>query len=294
MPDPIIPQPAENQLPVPQPQPITPPDPNAQPAQSQTVRSEGSLVHLPSRALKERLDKAEKRGRSAMLAELDTQAQALGYANHAAMMQHLQARKPTGAGPKPAQAQPQPGQTPNSEPTPPRDRNNRQAMREYERDHRRWQETQKAKERAEQAAADARKKQRRAERQVQAMQARMELERIASHVGIKDTDYAITLFERAHANLSEDDLGKVDEAKFFEGLRQGHAYLFGEVVVPATTGTTGTVPGSSGARPPQPSATSVKAGDQGKVDTMKMSKEEYQRYKAKLGIRGAAAGTRMS
>jgi len=292
------PQPTENHLPVPTAQPTAVPqepiDPPP-PSEPQSQPGKKPLVMLPSAAFTDRLRKAETKGRNALLAELDQQAQGLGYANHAAMMQHL---RPNGQNAKPngnnrPTAKPTVQQQPSSnEPQPPRDRNDRKAMSDYRRDHARWNQAQRENERLQRELQAERSKRRKAERTAQATEARAELERIAARVGITNTDYAIHLFYQAHQAKSEEELAQVDEAKFFEGLRPRHPYLFSEVVVPATTGTTGPTPGSNGG-PPKPRDTASAAGNQGAIDVRNMSRQEYEQYKAKRGIRSAPTGTRL-
>lgn len=139
---------------------------------------------------------------------------------------------------------------------------------------------------AEQQAADERKRRRRAERERDAAQAQANLERIASRVGVKDTDYAIHLYKQHCQGMSEDELSKMDEAKFFEGLRQGHPYIFGETVVPATTGTSGAPPGS---HVPPPVSTAAAAGAAGTASVKGMDKRAYNEFKAKRGYSGGSA-----
>lgn len=142
----------------------------------------------------------------------------------------------------------------------------------------------RAREQAETLAQQERKKRQLAERRADAAEAKANLERIAGGVGIKDTEYAIHLFNKHHRGMSAEQLEKVDEEAFFKGLRQTHGYLFGEQVVPMTTGTIGTTP----ITPPGP--TGKKVGEKDEIDVRRMSKPEYEAYLRKQGLSQSASG----
>jgi hypothetical protein len=260
-------------------------DPNPAPIQTvtqpiveATPARNTKTVMIPDVALKQRLDQAKKSGRTAYQQELDTQAQTKGFANHAAMMAHVdsiltrtpQAKTQQTQAPIRTQASTSSSQPP----LPPKNRNDRQAMATYERDKAKWQ---REKEQSESRLRDEQKRRRRAERERDAIQARSSLDRIASRCGVKDTDYAIILYERHCQGKTEEELGKMDEESFFKGLRQTHSYIFGETVVPATTGTAGAVPGAHVL--PTPTGTAAAAGQAGSVDVRKMNKQQYQEFK---------------
>jgi hypothetical protein len=242
-------------------------------------------VMMPVKALRDRLQTAEKKGRSAAMAELDAAAQAKGFANHVAMMDHMEkvlASTRSNGQQQHRQAQnPNPTRTPGARPQPPANKHDRQAMQRYDADLVKWR---REAEKAQQLARDADKRRRQAERRADAVQAEANLERIASRVGIKDTGYAIHLFKQAHMGKTKEELEKLDEVKFFEGLRQDHGYLFSEQVVPATTGTAGAPP----IVPPGPAG--GEQGRQGEVDVRRMSKSEYEAYLRKKGIAPSATG----
>ena len=261
------------------------PDPNQPPAQTPLVETppvetppaqQGRNVMIPKAAFDKRVEQAKKSGRTAYQAELDAQAQAKGFANHAAMMSHLDTilKNPAIKAPvKPV------GQAASSTPpAPPKNRNDRQAMAQFDREKAKWQ---RDKQQTEQRLLDEQKRRRRAERERDATEARSNLERIASRCGVKDVDYAIHLYTQACQGKSEEELGKMNEEEFFKGLRHGHAYIFGETVVPATTGTAGVVPGSH--VPPSTAGTSAAAGAAGTIDVTKMNKQEYREYKRSRG-----------
>ena len=265
-------------------QPLAPGTPPASPPPvGDPPPQRGNNVMIPKTAFDARVKQAKQSGRTAYQAELDAQAQAKGFANHAAMMAHVDtiltrtpvrtpAAKPQGQAPG---AAPSASGTP---PAPPKNRNDRQAMDRYQRDLQNWQRKAQA---SEQTAEVERKKRRKAERERDALEARSNLERIANRCGVKDTDYAIHLYTQHCQGKTEEELSKMDEEAFFNGLRKNHAYIFGETVVPATTGTSGAVPGSHA--PPSAAATGAAAGAAGSVDVSKMDKATYRNWKATQG-----------
>ena len=257
------------------------PDPNQPPAQTPPANTpppteppaqQGRNVMIPKAAFDKRVEQAKKSGRTAYQAELDAQAQAKGFANHAAMMSHLDTILKSTAIKAPVKPVGQASSSP--PPAPPKNRNDRQAMAQFEREKAKRQET-------EHKLLEEQRRRRKAERARDATEARSNLERIASRCGVKDVDYAIHLYTQACQGKSEEELGKMNEEEFFKGLRQGHAYIFGETVVPATTGTAGVVPGSH--VPPSTAGTSAAAGAAGTIDVTKMNKQEYREYKRSRG-----------
>lgn len=238
----------------------------------------GRNVILPSRAFKARLEQARKSGQAEATASLDKIAQAKGFASHAAMMAHLDTilAAPRTPAPKPQAAAA--GPTTPAKPTPPANRNDSRAMARYQQELDRWK---RDNEKLSKQLADEQKRRRNAERKADAQEAKANLERIANRQGIQDTEYAIHLFNQHHAGMSVEDLEKVDELQFFQGLRAKHGYLFGERVVPATTGTAGGVPGANAMSPGQVSTT---AASTGKVDVRKMTKQQYTEYMRARGL----------
>lgn len=118
-----------------------------------------------------------------------------------------------------------------------------------------------------------------------AKDAEMMLRETAVLSGIKDVDYAVRLLTRHLDGMSEDERAKLeggkafDEAKFFEGLRTSHPYLFGEVTKPLHTGT-----GAGQPPPPKPGAAAQQQAQAGQVDARKMSREEFQEHLRKRGL----------
>ncbi len=121
---------------------------------------------------------------------------------------------------------------------------------------------------------------RKLQRQLEAKEAEFALRETAVGKGVKDVDYALRLIQRELESKDEKALAAFDEAKFFDNLRASHPYLFGEMVVPATTGT------GVGAAPAAPKATTVQqaAGQAGKADARSLSADEFQKLVRSRGF----------
>lgn len=121
---------------------------------------------------------------------------------------------------------------------------------------------------------------RKLQRTLEAKEAEFALRETAVGKGVKDVDYALRLIQRELDGKDEKALAAFDETRFFDGLRQSHPYLFGEMVVPATTGT------GVGAAPSAPKAGNVQAaqGAAGKTDARSMSQDEFQKLMRMRGL----------
>ena len=244
----------------------------------------GKNITLPNKAFKDRLDHAKAAGKKEALAELESMAQAAGFTSHAEMVgfvKELKSKAKGGNGTGQAATQTSAadtgGQASTQRPTPPANKHDRRAMERYNRDLERWN-----KERSEltRKVAQSDKRARLAVRDREALEARMALERVAMQKGIKDVDFAIHLITKDLEGKSEEELKTFDEGKFFEGLRTTRPYLFGETVVPATTGT-----GGEGApQTPKPGETTAQTATNGQLDARKMKPEEYAALLKKHGI----------
>lgn len=122
-------------------------------------------------------------------------------------------------------------------------------------------------------------------RKLDASTARAAVERVAVQAGVKDVEYAVVLLNRELSGKSEAELGVFDHKKFFENLRPAHPYLFGETTVPLNTGTGGSAPPS-----PPPGPVARGQGQDGQVDAMKMSREEFEASLRKRGINPLGVG----
>jgi len=126
---------------------------------------------------------------------------------------------------------------------------------------------------------------RRLQRQLEAKEAEMALRETAVIKGVRDVDYALRLLQRELEGKDEQSLAAFDEAKFFDGLRSTHPYLYGETVVPATTGT------GVGNAPTAPKAGTVQQaqGASGARDARSLSQDEFQKLLRARGL--SSAGT---
>jgi hypothetical protein len=120
------------------------------------------------------------------------------------------------------------------------------------------------------------------ESQLQAKDAEIALREIAVRKGVKDVDYALRLLVRENKGKSEEECAQFNEGEFFDGLRDKSPYLFGEIEVPATTGTAGA---ENPDAPTPPTAdqvsTQVAAGDQ--FDARTATREEVERRLQDMG-----------
>jgi hypothetical protein len=114
-----------------------------------------------------------------------------------------------------------------------------------------------------------------------AKDAEMSLREVAVSKGVRDVDYAVRLLTRHLEGQDEVALSSFDEAAYFEGLRASHPYLFGEVAVPATTGTAG---GASAPAAPAPGTAAQQIAKNGTFDARTASADEFKKRLAQLGI----------
>ena len=146
------------------------------------------------------------------------------------------------------------------------------------------QRLQREKERMAKQFAAEQAQRRKLQRTLEAKEAEFALRETAVGQGVKDVDYALRLIQRELEGKDEKALAAFDEGKFFSTLRTSHPYLFGEMVVPATTGT------GVGAAPAAPTAATVTAaqGAAGKTDARSMSSDEFQKLMRARGLNAFA------
>lgn len=142
------------------------------------------------------------------------------------------------------------------------------------------QKLQRERERLAKQFAQEQAQRRKLQRTLEAKEAEFALRETAVGKGVRDVDYALRLIQRELEGKDEKALAAFDEGKFFDTLRQSHPYLFGETVVPATTGT------GVGAAPAAPKAGNVQAaqGAAGKMDARQMSQDEFQKLMRSRGF----------
>jgi hypothetical protein len=253
--------------------------PAAEPASSDTTEATppgrtNKVITMPTGRMAQLKREEREKGKRAALAALDADAKALGYASHEDMMQKLKASKgrppATRTAPVSAPADDDEDQTPAAPPAPSGKGRQTRAERELAR----AQEQRRA---ANRARAAAEKRARALERQREADRAEHELRLVAVGAGVKDTDYALTILQRKLQNMSQAELEKFDEEKFFSAdLRKSHPYLYETQQQPVTTSPmsdTKPVTTTPSATPPSKPAANTPAGD--KKDARTMSKQEY-------------------
>ena len=146
------------------------------------------------------------------------------------------------------------------------------------------QRLQREKERMAKQFAAEQAQRRKLQRTLEAKEAEFALRETAVGQGVKDVDYALRLIQRELEGKDEKALAAFDEGKFFTTLRTSHPYLFGEMIVPATTGT------GMGAAPAAPTAATVTAaqGAAGKTDARSMSTDEFHKLMRARGLNAFA------
>jgi hypothetical protein len=254
---------------------VTPTETSAVPAAESTapqIKSVGRNVVLPSNALGRIKNEARERGKKEALSELDAQAKAAGYSSFAEALgtiKGLSAARPSNDQ-KPKQKAPR---QENQERTEQRQtQGKRSDERVWNREKDKYSRLLEQERRARQ---DEARRRRDLQRQLDASQAKAELEKAAIQCGVKDVDYAVALLLRNLEGKDETALSAFDESKFFEGLRGSHPYLFGEAVKPATTGTAGGTPPPT-PKPGQVAGATAQASN-GAPDPM--AKDEHGRVK---------------
>lgn len=262
--------------------------PNAEPASQ--IKSVGRNVVLPSNALGRIKNEARERGKKEAWNELEAQAKAAGYTS---LAEAIGALKGVASTRQPEQRQPKQqknrNQETNSEPRQAQNKHGGGNDRNWNKERDKFSRILDQERRARQ---DAARKARELQRQLDATQARADLEKAAIQCGVKDIDYAVSLLLRNLEGKDAESLAQFDEAKFFEGLRGSHPYLFGETVKLANTGTAG------GAPPPSPKPGQVAAAPvPGAVDPMardehghlKMSQQQFHERLRKMGLNPVTA-----
>lgn len=250
------------------------PDPPADPPRG------GKVIAIPtSQMAKLKRDERDK-GKRAAAQAADAQARELGYASHADMIDKLKAKKnrpPASA--RPTQTSANDDGDGDEPPTPPAAGARRQTR--VERELERAREQRKAANRARTAAE---KKARQLERQREADRAEHELRLAAVGAGVQDVDYALALCQRQLSGMSDEELAKFDEVKFFkEELRRLKPYLYETVEQPVTTS-----PPPSDPKPPTPPGRPPAPPPDKDIRTV--SRQEYKARLAKLGITDPSVG----
>ncbi len=258
------------------------------PAPDTTAQEAGTVHQVPEAEFKKLKDKAHEKGRKAALADVAQQAKDAGFDNHAdAFAEVLKLRKrladQSQPDPEPKEHRPMAQPKKSSKKSQPRRTNSRSKDARME--------TQGNKDivRLERERSKARenwrkeeKRRKVAERKLAAKEAEIELRQIAMEQGVKDVDYAIRLMTRSLTGKSKEDLEAFNEAEFFVGLKTDRPYLFGEITIPANTGTGA---GDDDTPPvPKPGEVITKTAESTHFDARTASKEEVDARMRELGL----------
>jgi len=235
----------------------------------------GKNVVLPSASLGRLKAEQRERGKREAMAELEAKFKSAGFGSLDDAIAAMAAARNGGqqtASKKPQQ-QKQEVQTSSIEQ--PGGKNDRRQMERLQREREQF-----AKRYSQEQA-----QRRRLQRQLEAKEAEMALRETAVGKGVRDVDYSLRLLQRELEGKDDAALAAFDEAKFFDTLRSSHPYLFGETVVPATTGTgVGSAPSA-----PKAGAVTQAQGQAGKADARSISSDEFQKLLRARGLNLASA-----
>lgn len=231
-----------------------------------TQQAAPAAVSIPQSAFAKLKEEQRQRGKREAMSELEAKFKAAGFGSLDDALAALASTKQAPAKAAPAKAQQQ------------------QAPRyEAATDDRQITRIQRERERLAKMHAQEQARARKLQRQLEAKEAEMALREAAVSHGVKDVDYALRLLQRELDGKTEAELAGFDERAFFgQKLRSSHPYLFGETVVPATTGT-----GSTGPTAPKAAQVQAATGSAGQFNARAASHEAYQ---AELRRRGLSIG----
>ena len=266
----------------------TPPAaPAAQPqsqsqSQSQQQQAEPQRVmSIPHSAMARIKTEERERGRAEALASLAQQA---GFESMNDLAAALASLKSGGrSAPREETEQPRRPQTPQA-PAPNEDANElievKNARRELARYERNLEKLQRERDELTQRYSAEQQARMQLQEALDAKEAEATLRETAVGLGVKDVDYALRLLTRELEGKDEAAMAAFDERAFFDGLRKTKPYLFGETVLPATTG-----PGA-GAAPPAPKPGQVQTDNarNGHLDARKMNGQEFNELLRKRGL----------
>lgn len=243
---------------------------------------EGKVLQVPHSDFKKIKEEARERGRREALAELDAVAVEAGFESHADALKKLGELKKHASK---TEAQPSPPET--QQMTKPADKKDAKAADKQARESQRLAD-ERSKLRKDWRAAQRSKRD--LQRQLDHKDAQMELQKEAYQAGLTDVDYGIRLLTRELAGKSVEEVAKFDRKKFFDDLRAQKPYLFGEKVVPATTGTNGSKGDGSQPATPDASKPVVDAAKGAQFDARTATKEQYEEHLRKLGLNPHVTG----
>ena len=239
----------------------------------------GKNVILPQHAIGKLKEEQRQRGKREAMTELEAKFKAAGFGSIDDAIAAMAAARNA-----PAKATPAPVKAKEPELTVDEDVQTTaqpQATGDYAKQ---MQRLQREREKLAKQFAAEQAQRRKLQRTLEAKEAEFALRETAVGKGVKDVDYALRLIQRELEGKDEKALSTFDEGKFFDTLRASHPYLFGEMVVPATTGT------GVGAAPAAPKASAVQAAQMAanQIDARKMSQDEFQKLMRSRGFNATA------
>lgn len=231
-----------------------------------------SAVSIPQSAFAKLKEEQRRRGQREAREELEAKFKAHGFDSLESALAAAAATRQQSA-----KAQPQQRQAPKA---PEPQQYQASTARDGSTDPRQLRKLQQERERLAKQFAQEQAQRRKLQRQLEAKEAEMTLREAAVSHGVRDVDYALRLLQRELDGKSEAELQSFNEADFFgKKLRGSHPYLFGETVMPATTGT-----GATGPAAPRAGEVQAATGQAGQFDARKATQEEFQRELRRRGL----------
>lgn len=249
------------------------PAPADVPAVTTTQAAQPSAVSIPQSAFAKLKEEQRRRGEREAMAALESKFKAAGFGSlDEALAAAAAARQ------QPAKAQASQQTRPMAKATETSQYSG--GSRDGAVDPRQVRKLQQERERLAKQFAAEQAQRRKLQRQLEAKEAEMTLREAAVSHGVRDVDYALRLLQRELDGKSEAELQSFNEAEFFgKKLRGSHPYLFGETVMPATTGT-----GATGPAAPKAADVQTAQGQAGHFDARKATAEEFQKEMRRRGL----------
>lgn len=120
--------------------------------------------------------------------------------------------------------------------------------------------------------------------QLDAKEAEMGLREELYRAGVTDVDYALRLLTRQLEGKSEQEMAAFKRTEFYDGLKKDKPYLFGEKVVPATTGTNGAKADGEKPQPPAPGGVAVDEAQKTQFDARTAKPQDIQKRLRELNL----------
>ncbi len=214
----------------------------------------------------QRLSRSREAGRKAALTELEERVKKAGFKTLDEALEKLNGKAGAQEPVKPARTDDKPPDDKNDRPL--NDRAQKKADAELATANTKLQDELRI----------ARRRADRLEQRMQAEATERELEKLAVSAGVKEVDVAVHLFQKMLQSLTDDEIEKLDESKWFaEDLRKSKPYLFGVIDKPANTGT-GVRPPADGKSTPSPTE-GVNGVIDGKTASMEQIRGLLGKYK---------------